>query len=286
VVLKSDQAQTKPMQDERLQLEMLAADAEKQKPTKKRKHVNTWNYDSFCADGVKHIKTFIETRIQLATEPKNVRGVDFFVSSVDILNAFFELQTETVCDSSRKRFFYIHLKKQMIAKFGVPCTQTGWNTTMRGKMGGYKGIILLQAPCSEPNQYAMVLASNALCVLEDRIREEEAQWMLEDAECLSNTRVGFVYAAFNPFFGDEVKIGATMKDSPLPRLKELSRGFPHSFHLLACVPSKQPFALEKKVHAHFASSRLRKEETGRNTEYFDVSHSDVLTHFAILNKLA
>ena len=232
MVLKSDQAQTKPMQDERLQLEMLAADAEKQKPTKKRKHVSTWNYDSFCADGVKHIKTFIETRIQLATEPKNEEGVDFFVASICILDAFLASQAETICDNSRKRFFFLHFKKQMILKFGAPSTEAGWQPSARHGVHGYKGIILLlQAPCSEPNQYAMVLASNALCVLEAKIREEEAQWMLEDAECLSNTRVGFVYAAFNPFFGDEVKIGATMKDSPLPRLKELSRGFPHSFHL-------------------------------------------------------
>jgi len=272
------------MQDERFQLEMLAADAEKQKPTKKRKHVSTWNQDPFYVNGVKMIETFIETRIQIASDFENGIRVENFVESTRILHAFFKTQIEVTRDNSKVMLFYKNFSKQMIAKYGDQGST--WRSTMRQKTRGYKGIILLQAPCSEPNQYAMVLASNALCVLEAKIREEEAQWMLEDAECLSNTRVGFVYAAFNPFFGDEVKIGATMKDSPLPRLKELSRGLPNNFHLLACVPSKQPFALEKKVHAHFASSRLRKEETGRNTEYFDVSHSDVLTHFAILNKLA
>ena len=144
------EAQATPELDDQQECEINEADdtfkeAEEQKPTKKRKHVNTWNYDSFCADGVKHINTFIETRIQIATEPKNARGVDFFVASIYILDAFLVSQAETMCDNSRKRFFFLHFKKQMIAKFGVPCAQTGWNTTMRGKMAGYKGIILLPA---------------------------------------------------------------------------------------------------------------------------------------------
>ena len=144
------EAQAMPELDDQQECEINEADdtfkeAEGQKPTKKRKHVNTWNYDSFCTNGVKHINTFIETRIQIATEPKNARGVDFFVASIYILDAFLVSQAETMCDNSRKRFFFLHFKKQMIANFGVPCAQTGWNTTMRGKMAGYKGIILLPA---------------------------------------------------------------------------------------------------------------------------------------------
>ena len=143
MVLKSDQAQTKPMQDERLQLEMLAADAEKQKPTKKRKHVSTWNQDPFYVNGVKMIETFIETRIQIAYDFENGIRVEHFVESTRILDTFFISQKDLHYDDSKKKFFYLHFRKQMIAKYGDQGAESGWQSAVRHTVRGYKGVILL-----------------------------------------------------------------------------------------------------------------------------------------------
>ena len=75
-----------------------------------------------------------------------------------------------------------------------------------------------------------------------------------------------------------------MKDSPFPRLKELSCCLPQSFELLACVPSTDPFAVEKMVHAHFERFRIKKRSTGRSTEFFMVKKDTVCEFFAELNQ--
>ena len=124
----------------------------------------------------------------------------------------------------------------------------------------------------------------ALSGFEDKIRDKEARWMEKDEKCLAGSRVGYAYAAWNPCIGTAPKLGATMRDSPFPRLKELSSCLPQSFQLLACVPSTDPFALEKRIHAHFASARIRKDTTARNTEFFMVSHEEVCEYFALLNQ--
>ena len=115
---------------------------------------------------------------------------------------------------------------------------------------------------------------------ENLILQEERVWMTEDARCISMQRIGFMYAAWNPWLGDGiVKIGATMRASPLPRLKELSRTLPSDFHLISLVPSPNPFALEKQAHEHFASKRVWRSSTGRTTEFFVVSKDEVEAYF-------
>ena len=77
-----------------------------------------------------------------------------------------------------------------------------------------------------------------------------------------------------------VKIGATMRASPLPRLKELSRSLPTDFQLVSMVPSTDPFGLESRAHAHFAAKRVMRSSTGRTTEFFTVSREEVDEYFA------
>ena len=90
--------------------------------------------------------------------------------------------------------------------------------------------------------------------------------------------IGYVYAAWNPVFADLIKIGATMRRTPYIRVKELSgTGVPEPFQLIAYIPSKTPFALEREIHSHFDSVR----KYGRKKEFFIISRSDIVEHFHI-----
>ena len=90
--------------------------------------------------------------------------------------------------------------------------------------------------------------------------------------------IGYVYAAWNPVFADLIKIGATMRRTPYIRLKELSgTGVPEPFQLIAYIPSKTPFALEREIHSHFNSVR----KYGRKKEFFTISRSEIVEHFHI-----
>jgi hypothetical protein len=121
--------------------------------------------------------------------------------------------------------------------------------------------------------------------VEAKIIMEEKEWMSRDNLCVQNQRVGYTYAAWNPGFLDEiiVKIGATMRDTPFTRLKELSRCTPTDYVLIACIPSVDPFAMEKLCHQHFQDSRICRESTGRKTEFFKISKDEVEHYFATIN---
>ena len=133
---------------------------------------------------------------------------------------------------------------------------------------------------------AVMGAFKTLSTFEANITNHEIKWMQQDHQCNAKTRIGYSYAAINLCLGDPIpiKIGATMKDSPFHRLKELSSCLPQSFELLACVPSTDPFAVEKLTHAHFAEFRIKKKSTGKNTEFFMVSKEVVCEYFAKLNQ--
>lgn len=93
---------------------------------------------------------------------------------------------------------------------------------------------------------------------------------------VSYESVGYVYAAWNPLFGDLVKIGATMRSKPFIRVLELSRtGVPEPFHLVSSIPSKNPFALEREIHEHFRLVR----KYGRKKEFFVLSVAEVVDYF-------
>ena len=111
--------------------------------------------------------------------------------------------------------------------------------------------------------------SNALLEIDEREQKmvkEEQVWGHSNPQIT----IGFVYVAWNPCFPDLVKIGATKRDSPYLRIKELSgTSVPVKFELVASVTTSDPFGLEKRMKAHFQSRRVLKD--GRYTEFFVIS---------------
>ncbi len=106
------------------------------------------------------------------------------------------------------------------------------------------------------------------------IGQEEREWVDKNATSCTKRKFGYVYAAFNPCFEELIKIGATMKDTPFERLKQLSgTNVPKCFELIACIPSFRPFLLEKKAHAYFKNKRIRKG--GRLTEFFKIDKKTI-----------
>ena len=91
---------------------------------------------------------------------------------------------------------------------------------------------------------------------------------------------GYVYAAWNPLFPDLIKIGATMRQKPYMRVAELSTsGVPEPFQLVDSIACKDPFALEKEIHAHYNAIR----KYGRKKEFFIVSREEILEYFHIMS---
>ena len=104
---------------------------------------------------------------------------------------------------------------------------------------------------------------------------------LDELDCLPlalvpYSPIGYVYAAWNPLFPDLIKIGATMRQSPYTRVKELSTsGVPEPFQLVAYVSSKDPFALEKRIHAHYDHVR----KFGRKKEFFMIARDEAVEYY-------
>ena len=92
---------------------------------------------------------------------------------------------------------------------------------------------------------------------------------------------GFVYGAWNPCFADLVKFGATWKESPYIRIAGLSgSNVPRKFELIACIPSLDPFKLEKQIHAFMKDKRILKD--GVPTEFFRISREEASAYFTTL----
>ena len=127
-------------------------------------------------------------------------------------------------------------------------------------------------------------ALESVCIQDERLLEEDLRWVKEQktsALGAQSTRRGFVYAAWNPCFPELIKIGATKRDTPYARLKELSgSNVPKPFELVTCLPSEDPFALEKTIHAHFKNVRIWKET--RYCEFFRLTREIVSEHFSSL----
>jgi ribosomal protein L31E len=96
---------------------------------------------------------------------------------------------------------------------------------------------------------------------------------LDDEEAFSAT--GGVYIARCSALPGIVKIGATRRPTPQPRLKELSKGVPTPFGLVLWIPTKKPFKLEAFIHKYFDAIRIK--EPGAGTEFFltNMSESDI-----------
>ena len=127
-----------------------------------------------------------------------------------------------------------------------------------------------------------------LSLLDERLLAEfnqlSRQWAEEDraaVEAAADGRVfGYCYLAWNPCLPPGMyKIGATAA-TPYERLRSLSRtSVPEDFQLLACFACWNPFQVEKRIHAHFVSSR----KYGERKEFFVAPRAALIAYF---NQLA
>ena len=123
-----------------------------------------------------------------------------------------------------------------------------------------------------------------LSMLDERLLAEfnqlSRQWAEEErgaVEAAADGRVfGYCYLAWNPCLPPGMyKIGATAA-TPYERLRSLSRtSVPEDFQLLACFACWNPFQVEKRIHAHFVSSR----KYGERKEFFVAPRAALIAYF-------
>jgi len=75
-----------------------------------------------------------------------------------------------------------------------------------------------------------------------------------------------------------MKIGATRRDDPHIRLREISRGVTSPFVLSGWLPSPTPFRAEAKAHLQFAAQRIKC--AGAGTEFFTIGKKDAEDYVA------
>ena len=107
---------------------------------------------------------------------------------------------------------------------------------------------------------------------EDIVRRMEILQMEDDMLNGIFTATGGVYFAWSDCLRC-MKVGATRKDSPVHRLRELSRHVTSPFTLAAWLPTRTPFRLEAAAHAHFRDKRIntRNGGSGAGTEFFHIT---------------
>ena len=109
-----------------------------------------------------------------------------------------------------------------------------------------------------------------------RVRQIEISEFQEDG---AQTKGG-VYVARSKSIA-ALKVGATLRPSPWPRLKELTRFVDDPFQLVWWVPTETPFVLERTIHVYFESVRLK--VPGISTEFFQTDE-DAVHAFISSNK--
>ena len=109
-----------------------------------------------------------------------------------------------------------------------------------------------------------------------RVRQIEISEFQEDG---AQTKGG-VYVARSKSIA-ALKVGATLRPSPWPRLKELTRFVDDPFQLVWWVPTETPFVLERTIHVYFESVRLK--VPGVSTEFFQTDE-DAVHAFISSNK--
>ena len=73
-----------------------------------------------------------------------------------------------------------------------------------------------------------------------------------------------------------MKIGATRRETPAPRLRELSSYVTSPFKLIAWIPTPTPFRVEAQTHAHFGPKRIR--QAGAGTEFFRITDAEAVAY--------
>jgi hypothetical protein len=111
-------------------------------------------------------------------------------------------------------------------------------------------------------------------ILEDE-RNNQRKELEELEENISKgilpTTTGGVYFAWSSCLKC-MKIGATRRDDPAIRLRELSRHVTTPFVLMGWIPTPTPFRRESVAHRHFVSKRIR--NAGAGTEFFHIGREE------------
>jgi hypothetical protein len=95
-------------------------------------------------------------------------------------------------------------------------------------------------------------------------------------EKLNNLKVGVVYVLSNvESFGEGIyKIGMTRREDPNDRVKELGdASVPFQFKVHAFIHSKNAYALETKLHKHFADNKVNL--VNKRKEYFYLNLTEI-----------
>ena len=79
-----------------------------------------------------------------------------------------------------------------------------------------------------------------------------------------------------------MKIGATRRDNPHIRLREISRGVTSPFILSGWLPSPTPFRMEAKAHIQFAAQRIKC--AGAGTEFFTIGKGDAKAYVVAMGQ--
>ncbi len=114
---------------------------------------------------------------------------------------------------------------------------------------------------------------------EDLLRQLEILEVNADKRQGKTETTGGVYFAWSSCLKC-MKIGATRRDSPDQRLREISRYVTEKFVLAAWIPtpshSTSPFDLEAAAHRHFKEKRInsRSGGTGAGTEFFWITSAE------------
>jgi hypothetical protein len=145
-------------------------------------------------------------------------------------------------------------------------------------------------PSDEPDSPAALTAfedfeSSVLPALEkiktsdDDDRRQELL-ILEDsiAKGIAIQPTGGVYFAWSDCLNC-MKIGATRRETPAPRLRELSSYVTSPFKLIAWIPTPTPFRVEAQTHAHFGPKRIR--QAGAGTEFFRITDAEAMAYVGL-----
>ena len=130
----------------------------------------------------------------------------------------------------------------------------------------------------EDFESSVLPALEQIQAIDDHGRKQE---MLELEDSIAKGMVilptGGVYFAWSDCLNC-MKIGATRRETPLPRLRELSRGVTSPFKLTAWIPTPTPFRLESVMHTHFTAKRIR--QAGAGTEFFKINEAETKAYIA------
>ena len=139
-----------------------------------------------------------------------------------------------------------------------------------------------ETTCTDVVLYDARLANAIAVILENAelLLRKQDQCYVEQTQKAGVLHIGYVYVAKTKCLRGLYKIGATFRTAG-QRIEELSRtSVPEPFMLVACVPTPDPFGLERKIHEYFAESRIH----GKSTEFFKIKKQKILEYFHKLNQ--